>query len=613
MVARRKPWLTVSAYCRSKCEASQYTPQRLQGLVTMESLNQATRSFKRALLVIAGFSLFAALLQLTIPLYMLQIYDRVLPSQSNDTLIFLSILAAFALLILGFTEMVRQILGTRAAAKFDATLSNDVMERVVREGYRTNGNTQPLKELQAVRALIGSKVMIGLVDVPFSFVFIGCLYLVHPTLFWLTVIGVAVLAMVAVANLKTAAKVTEEQSKAFVSANRNSEFFARNSDSIIAMGMLKDIMANWGNLNANSLIAADRASKINSLFSGISRTLRFGIQIAMLGVGAWLVQKGEMTAGMIFAASIVSGRALQPIDVVINSWPQISAGRNAWASVSEFIDKTAERENYTQVESPVGRLSVENLLQPNPIDPKKAPILARLSFELEAGKSVAVIGPSGSGKSSLARILVGAVKPYAGDVRIDGHSIANWDPDDLGKHIGYLAQDVEMLPGTIAQNISRFRPDVDDAEVRKAANMAHVEELIKKMPNGYDTLIGPGGLNISGGEKQRIALARAFYGSPRILVLDEPNSSLDRIGENALLRALIEAKKNQMTVFLITQRESVVKAVDKIMRIKDGQIIDFDDRNTVIDKHTERAQKIAAERKEKFVETAPSVAPEMNE
>ncbi|MDJ0613058.1 MAG: ABC transporter transmembrane domain-containing protein [Rhizobiaceae bacterium] len=210
----------------------------------MESLNQATRSFKQALLIIAGFSFFTALLQLTIPLYMLQIYDRVLPSQSSDTLIFLSILAVFALIILGLTEMVRQILGTRAAARLDATLSNDVMERVVREGYRTNGNTQPLKELQAVRSLVGSKVLIGLVDVPFSLIFIGCLYLVHPTLFWLTIFGVAILAMVAFANLKVAAKVTEEQSKAYAAANRNSEFFARNSDSILAMGMLKDVLAN---------------------------------------------------------------------------------------------------------------------------------------------------------------------------------------------------------------------------------------------------------------------------------------------------------------------------------------------------------------------------------
>lgn len=564
----------------------------------MKNLMTAARGFRLTLLVIAGFSFFAALLQLTIPLYMLQIYDRVLPSQSSDTLIFLSILAAFALIILGLTEMVRQVLGTRAAARIDAVLSGDVLEKVIREGHKTNGNTQALRELQAVRNLVGSKILIGIVDLPFSIVFIGCLYLIHPTLFWLTIIGVVVLAIIAIFNLKMAEKVTQEQAQATVTSSRQSEFFARNSDSIIAMGMLKDVMASWGKWNADGLVATDQASRINALFSGVSKTLRFGIQAAMLGVGAWLVQRGEMTAGMIFAASIISGRALQPIDMVINSWPQISAGRNAWTKVKEFMADEDKRETYTQVDPPKGDLSAEGILQPNPIDPKKPPILSRVSFELDAGKSVAVIGSSGSGKSSLARIIVGAVKPYAGDVRIDGHNIKNWDPDDLGKYIGYLAQDVEMLPGTIAQNISRFRPDVDDAEIRKAASLAHVEDLIKKMPHGYDTPIGPGGMNISGGEKQRIALARAFFGTPKILVLDEPNSSLDRIGENALLKALIEAKRSGITVFLVTQRESVIKVVDKIMRIQDGQIIDYGDREDVIKQHAERVQKAAAERKQ---------------
>ncbi|MEM7289180.1 MAG: ATP-binding cassette domain-containing protein, partial [Pseudomonadota bacterium] len=469
----------------------------------MDNLAKAVRGFRLRLLIIGGFSFFAALLQLTMPLYMLQIYDRVLPSQSNDTLIFLSILAGFALLILGLTEMVRKILGTRAAAKFDAVLANDVMEKVVREGHRTNGNAQPMRELQSVRGIIGSPIMIGIVDLPFSLVFIFCLFLIHPTLFWITIGGVVVLIIIAVANLKAAEPQSEKQIQAAVTANRQTEFFARNSDSILAMGMLKDVMASWGKWNADHLIAFDKASHINAFFSGISRTIRFGIQAAMLGVGAWLVQKGEMTAGMIFASSIISGRALQPIDVVINSWSQVTAGLKAWQSVRKFVSTEETRANYTRIDAPKGHLSAETILQPNPLDPKKPPILARLSFALEAGKSVAVIGPSGSGKSTLARILVGAVKPFAGDVRIDGNDITNWDPEDLGKHIGYLAQDVEMLPGTIAQNISRFRSDADDAAILKAASMAHVEDLIKKMPNGYDTMIGPGGLSISGGEKQR--------------------------------------------------------------------------------------------------------------
>jgi len=558
----------------------------------MEKLGEAVKGFRTTLIAIAVFSFFAALLQLTIPLYMLQIYDRVLPSQSTDTLLFLSILAAFALIILGLTEMVRQMLGTRAAAKLDAVLANDVMSRVIEEGHKTNGTAQPMRDLQAVRSLISSKVLFGVIDIPFSTIFIACLYLVHPSLFWLTVFGAFILFGIATLNLRLTAKASAAQSQAMVVAHQQSEFFARNADSIISMGMLKDVVSNWGKWNANALIAADQAAGRNSFFGGLSRTIRMGIQATMLGFGAYLVQQGEMTAGMIFASSIISGRALQPIDMVINSWPQLSAGRRSWDKLKTFMQRTERRENYTQVEPPKGELVADNILQPNPADAKKPAILARVSFKLEAGKSVAVIGPSGSGKSTLARIVVGAVKPYSGEIRLDGHNIANWDPQDLGRHVGYLAQDVELLPGTIAQNIARFRHDATDAAIRKAATMAHVEDLIKNMPQGYDTLIGPGGINVSGGEKQRIALARAFFGDPKIIVLDEPNSSLDRIGENALLRALVTAKQNSITVFLVTQRESVVQVVDKIMRFKDGRIIDYDDRDVVIKETTRKAQEM---------------------
>ena len=566
----------------------------------MENLAKAVRGYRGTLIIIAVFSLFANLLQLTIPLYMLQIYDRVLPSQSSNTLIFLSILAGFALIILGLTEMVRQILATRAAAKVDAVLANDVLERVILEGHRSNGNIQPLRDLQAVRTIISSKILFGVVDFPFSIIFIACLYLIHPSLFWLTVFGAFILVGIAILNLSLTSEATKEQAQSTMIAHQQSEFFARNSDSIIAMGMMRDVVANWGKLNADSLISGDKASNLNSMFSGISRTIRFGIQASMLGFGAYLVQQGEMTAGMIFASSIISGRALQPIDVVINSWPQLNAGRRSWAKVKEFVASTESRSKYTEIAPPNGELIADGILQPNPVDRKKPPILNRVTFRLPAGQSVAVIGPSGSGKSTLARIIVGAFKPFAGDVRIDGHNIVNWDPQDLGKHIGYLAQDVELLPGTIAQNISRFRKDARDEDIRRAAEMAHVEDLIKKMPHGFDTRIGPGGLSVSGGEKQRIGLARAFFGNPKILVLDEPNSSLDRIGENALLRALITAKENNITVFLVTQRDSVIKVVDNIMRMKDGQIIDYGPRDEIIKKTAEQAQELAEKRKQQL-------------
>ncbi len=570
----------------------------------MENLNKATRSFRIALLVIGGFSFFAALLQLTIPLYMLQIYDRVLPSNSHDTLIFISILAGFALIILGITEMIRQFLGNRAAAKFDTWLSTDVLEEVVKNGQKTGGNTQYLKDLQSVRQLVGSKILTGLVDLPFSTVFVICLYFIHPHLFYLTIVGVVVLILIALANRSFAAASTKEQNAAAMHAGTEAEFFARNSDSILAMGMLKDVVAVWGEKNATALVAGDRSSAINSLFSGVSRTIRFGLQAMMLGYGAWLVQKGEMTAGMIFASSILSGRALQPIDVVINSWPQISSGKAAWGRVKEFIAETNNRHDYTDIQEPEGHLAVAKILQKNPVDGKAPPILARVSFDLPAGISLAIIGASGSGKSTLARVITGALKPFAGVVRIDGHEIVNWNPQDLGKYIGYLAQDVELLPGTIAQNISRFRGDATADNIHKAAKMAHVQELIKKMPHGFDTRIGPGGVTISGGEKQRIALARAFYGSPKLLVLDEPNSSLDKSGEAALLRALKAAKEESITVILITQRDNILKSVDRIMQMKDGKIVEYRDRDDFFQRQVEKLELLKQKHQQAAVEQA---------
>lgn len=559
----------------------------------MENLEKAVKSFRKTMIIIAVFSFFATLLQLTIPLYMLQIYDRVLPSQSTDTLIFLSILAAFALITLGLTEMVRQIFATRASARLDAYLADDILEKVIRGGHDSNGNTQPMRDLAAVRSLVSSKILTGVIDLPFASIFVLCLYFIHPNLFWLLVIGTVVLAVIAIINQIMSKKSAEAQTQAANAANSYTSFFARNSDSIIAMGMLRDVVASWGNWNADTLIHADKASKINAFFSGISNIIRFGIQAGMLGLGAYLVQQGEMTAGMIFAASIISGRALMPIHVVINSWPQLNSGKSAWKNLKEYIGASSSREKYTEQPEPKGELIAENILQPNPVDRRKPPILNRVSFGMKPGDSVAVIGPSGSGKSTLARIVVGAFKPFSGDVKLDGNNITNWDPQDLGKHIGYLAQDVELLPGSIAQNISRFRPNVTDEEIRKAAELAHVDDLIKNMPMGYDTLIGPGGLSISGGEKQRIALARAFFGDPKLLVLDEPNSSLDRLGEGALLRALVAAKKSGITVFLVTQRESVIQVVDKIMRIKAGQIVDYGPRDKVIQKVKEAVDKSA--------------------
>lgn len=432
------------------------------------------------------------------------------------------------------------------------------------------------------------------------------MYLIHPTLFWLKVGGAVVLMGLALLNQAALARSNKEQGDLSLSAAARSEYLARNADSLVAMEMVTNVVDGWGEVRAKSLTAADDAAKINAWFAGGAKILRLGLQIAMLGIGAYLVLAGEMTAGMIFAASLISGRALQPIDQLIGAWRQLSGGWQSWKRVKAFMERADARPQYTKLPAPRGLLEVVDLLQPNPADPAKPPILQRISFRVEPGVAVAVLGPSGSGKSTLARMIVGASKPRAGHIRMDGHDIANWDPEDLGKHIGYLAQDVELVPGTIAQNIARFDPAAADADIVAAARNAHAEDLVARLPKGFDTLIGPGGVQLSGGEKQRIALARALYGDVRLLVLDEPNSSLDKIGEVALLKALNDARERGITVFVITQREMVLAAVDKIMRMQAGTILEYDDRDVVLERH--RTPQRAEERPEQRAPQKPGGA-----
>ncbi len=565
----------------------------------MEQIEATKRDFKRLLWVIAFFSLFTNILMLAIPLYMLQIYDRVLPSQSSATLAFLSMLAFLALLVLGAMETLRGIMANRMAARFDASLGDTVLRQVIRNGSQSGGSSQPVRDVSAIRSLISARQSFAILDLPFALVFIAVLYLIHPHLFWITLAGALFLAMIALANQYLSSKPTNRQTEKSIATGLQTEYLARNADSLVAMGMISNVVNNWGRSHSVAMMEGDRVGTINSIFTGISRFVRLGLQIVILGYGALLVLDGQMTAGMIFASSIVSGRALQPIDQVIGSWRQTAAGYQSWKQLSTFLTGKKIHAEPSPLPKPKGALQLSGVYQPNPNDPGGKPILAGLSFNLEAGKSVAILGPSGSGKSTLARIIVGALEAKRGTVRIDGHDITTWDSEALGDHIGYLAQDVELLPGTIAQNISRFAPNPDPQHFMKAAQLAHAEELIKTMPRGYDTPIGPGGVQISGGEKQRIGLARAFYGDPCLLVLDEPNSSLDKIGETALNRALQEAGENGITAIIVTQRESALASVDMIMRMADGRILDFDDRDVILEKFSKPQSASGSEQQNK--------------
>ena len=536
----------------------------------MEKLKEARSAFRRILIMLAIFSLAVNLLMLTMPLYMLQIYDRVLTSQSMDTLTFLSVIAVAALVVLGILEAVRAILASRAGARMEAILGADALKAGMRKSGLGEANIQPVRELASVRAFVSSRAVFALLDMPFSPIFIGILYFIHPTLFWITVAGAVVLLVLAVFNQWVTGNAASYASARQNTAMNVAQSISRNGETLQAMGMTQNGVTMWGQQNSEALIASDHVDGRNAMLAGLSRTIRMGLQIAILGVGALLVLRGEMTAGMIFASSIISGRGLQPIDQVIGGWKQTVAAWRAWTSLQKTLAEANNDPKRTALPAPRGDVSVDSVLVLGPGGPSSPSIINRVSFSLKAGEIVGIVGPSGSGKSTLARILVGAQKPNAGTVRIDGTDILNWDPIQLGTHIGYLGQHVELLPGTIAQNIARLATEPDDAKVLEAAEKAQVHQLIQGLPDGYETRVGPGGTGLSGGQRQRIGLARAFYGNPQIMVLDEPNANLDEDGEAALHRALLAAKESNVTIAIITQRTQALSVVDTVLRMHQG-------------------------------------------
>lgn len=542
----------------------------------------AQARFRRSLWIMAAFALATNLLVLTLPLYMLQIYDRVLPSQSGETLFFLTLIAIVAIVVLAILDSTRSILAQRAAASFDVALSEPALRATLRLGPAAAVGAQALRDVSALRGLIASRVLFNLFDLPFAPIFVALLYLIHPLLFWWTLGGAALLLAIAAMNELATKGANRRHGEQAILAGRRADELARNADSLLAMGMVSDTIEDWGATRAAELGQSDAAGRTNALFSGLSRFVRLALQIVILGFGARLVLAGEMTAGMIFAASLISGRGLQPVDQAIGAWRQLAAGWQSWTRLRSFLARAAAGAGAGRREAPHGRIEVRGVVVPHPADANRPPILRGVSFDLAPGTATAVVGASGSGKSTLARVLAGTLRPKGGSVRIDGHELSTFDAEALGRHVGYVGQDAELLSGTVAQNIARFRHDAAMDAVAEAARLARCEDAIKRLVNGYETQVGPGGARLSGGERQRIALARALYGSPKILILDEPNSNLDREGEQNLLQAIDEQRKRGATVFMITQRDIPLAAVDRIMRLEAGAVAELRDTAEII-------------------------------
>ncbi len=555
----------------------------------VQQLNAGTRVVKRNLSFVMLLTCATNLLVLAIPIYLFQISDRVLTSRSLDTLVMLTAVIVGAVVLQAIFDAVRRFILMRTAVEVAVRLGAPVLSAAAHASLHDNGRQyQTLGDLQQLRGFLTSGTLISFLDVPFAPLFIFAIFLVHPHLGMIVVTTALLLMVIAMINQKVTAKPFAEANMAQSKANMHLDSMSRNSQIINALAMVPEAVALWGKDTADSLKSQVKAQDRNIAWAAVSRAARLLTQIAMLGWGAFLAIQGEITGGMVIAASIIAGRALAPIEGAIEGWNAYSISRSAYGRVRSLMHNSVQIFEKLVLPNPEGRLNVERLLYV-PQGTKQV-ILNGLTFGLNPGESLAVIGNSGAGKTTLGKMLVGSILPTSGNVRLDLMDLRNWDTRQLGENIGYLPQDVQLFPGSIKANIARMRAGARDEDVHRAALLADVHDMIATLPHGYETIVQADGSPLSGGQKQRIALARAFFGNPRLLVLDEPNSNLDTAGDQALANAIRHAGENGITVVVITQKPSLLSVVDKIMVMADGNIATFGFRQQVLAQLAQRTK-----------------------
>jgi PrtD family type I secretion system ABC transporter len=537
-----------------------------------DRLSAVLRSFRGAFASVGLFSLFSNTAMLIAPLYMLQVYDRVLTSQSYDTLVMLTVLAIGLLAVNAVVEVARSRLLVRIGAKLNAALSPAVFASSfkARLAGSDRSASEPLRNLETVRTFLTGTGIISLFDAPWSPIYLGVIFLMSPVLGWVAVAGALVIIALAVASEVAVRRALHEAGAGSRSSTDFTELVGRNADVVYAMGMLGALTERWSRFHEYGVAWQAVASDRIAVLQAIAKFVRMTLQIAILGIGAWLVLDHQLSAGVMVAASIIMGRALAPVELLIGQWRSLVGARQAAqrlrASLRLVDDEGRDR---TTLPPPGGRLSVNDIGVR--FQGAAAPVLTGISCDLEPGEMLGITGPSGAGKSTFARLLVGLQEASFGTVRLDGADLATWPREEVGKFVGYLPQDVELLSGTVATNIARFGAH-DSAAIVAAAQLAGAHDMILSLPEGYETRIGDGGRMLSGGQRQRIALARAVFGDARLIVLDEPNANLDAEGESALRESLMRLKQQRRTVVVISHRPSLLNAVDKIMVLTDGRI-----------------------------------------
>ena len=537
-------------------------------------LTAAVQACRNALIGVAVFSVVSNILMLTGSIFMLEVYDRVLPSKSVPTLIGLCVIAAFLFAMLAALDFIRSRIMVRIGMSLDEKLSGRVYETLIRlplkAGNRSDG-LQPLRDLDNVRSFLSGSGPIAFFDLPWLPVYLGiCFVFFHFWIGFAALIGAIILVTLTVLTERWTKKPTHDSTRHALMRNGLAEISIRNAEAITAMGMVSRIASGWAEANRRYMVSHSLASDVAGGLGAISKALRMLVQSGVLAVGALLVINQQASAGIIIAGSILSARALAPVDLAIANWKGFQAARQSWARLNRLLSLFPQQKDMMALQAPVTALSVENVAAAPPGTQKV--VLQDVTFSLPAGSGLGIIGPSASGKSTLARLLVGLWPPVRGTVRLDGAALDQWMPEALGKHIGYLPQNVELLAGSVAQNIARFEPNADPEAIIDAARTAGVHDLIVRLPDGYETQVGEQGSALSAGQAQRIALARALYGDPFLVVLDEPNSNLDFEGDEALARAVMSVRKRGGIAVIVAHRPSALEAVDLILVMGNGRM-----------------------------------------
>ena len=538
----------------------------------------AMQQLRRPARMAAGFSAVINILMLTGSVYMLQVYDRVLSSGSVATLQGLFVIVVVAYTFYGLYEFLRARVLSRAAMQLSQTVSPVAYRAWLRSGLDgAQGQALPLRDLEILRSFIASPLVGAIFDLPWIPLYLAVLFAIHPLLGWLTVGGVAVVIAVTLLNHHLTKEAIDRALTEETATRKFADTSLQSAETIAAMGMTDTVLARWGQMQDAGLVTGQQAADITEATASFSKAFRMLLQSAILTVGAWLVLGQEMSAGMIIAASVISGRLLAPIDQLIGQWKQVGRASTAHRRLQAFFDMQTAASDTLGLTRPTGRILATDLVRfaPGPAGRERRRQIDRVSFALAPGAGLGVIGDSASGKSTLARLIVGAFDADSGELRFDGAPRAQWGASELGRHIGYLPQSVTMLPGTVRDNIRRFDASRSAQEVIAAAQMAGVHEMILRLPDGYGTLLGGANQPLSGGQLQRIGLARAVFGTPAIVVLDEPNSNLDETGETALHDMVRTLRAQGTTVIVMTHRLPILQEMDQTLMLRNGGVVRY--------------------------------------